>query len=97
MKKYLFIAAMLLASGIIFAFKSGDKPTKAEPKVVAQQWYDFTGGDETNPINYILRNPQTTPSCTTGADMCAVKAEPHATLSGRPNLADPSKLVKREN
>ena len=98
MKKYLFIAALLLTTGIMFAFNSNDKKVE-QPQTVAttQLWYDFIGGDENNPSRYVLRDPQTAPACTVGIDMCAVKAVPHPTLSGKPDLTDPSKEERREN
>lgn len=98
MKKYLFIAALLLTTGIMFAFNSGDKQTKSQVEVpVSQFWYDFIGGDENDPNRYVLRDPQTAPSCTIGTDMCAVKAVPNPNISGKPDLTDPTKEVRREN
>lgn len=92
MKKYLFIAALLLTTGLIFAFtnKGETNQQPAPVETLDQFWYDFQGGDESDPNNYVLRDPQTEPSCTIGEIMCAVKAVPHSSLVGKPNLADPN-------
>lgn len=83
--------------GLVYAFRTQTVESKKEQPVLIQQWYDFLGGDETNPSNYVLRNPQTPPSCHDGDIMCAVKASANPTLPGKPNLADPAKEERREN
>lgn len=99
MKKYFVIAALLLTTGLIFAFQSNQNNITPGEKVkpVTQLWYDFTGTDENDPNSYTLRNPQTAPPCDIGTIMCAVKAEPHSTLTDRPDLSDGDKEVRRED
>ena len=99
MKKYLFITALLLTTGLIFAFtnKAETNPNQAPGEKLNQFWYDFQGGDETDPNRYVLRNPQTEPTCQDGEIMCAVKAAPHSSLSGKPDLLDPDIEERRED
>ncbi len=99
MKKLFVIAALLITSGVIFVVKSQSKETEiqAPAKTTTQQWYDFNGGDETLPGNYTLRTSETPPSCIDGNVMCAVKAEPHGSLPGKPDLTDPYIEERREN
>ncbi|RYE18196.1 MAG: hypothetical protein EOP51_22445 [Sphingobacteriales bacterium] len=82
----------------MFAFTSSNKETvnPAAPALV-QQWYDFTGDNPADPEDYTLRSPQTEPSCDGEGDMCAVKATAHGSFANKPNLADPSKIIRLED
>ncbi|RYZ24972.1 MAG: hypothetical protein EOO10_19475 [Chitinophagaceae bacterium] len=95
MKKYLLVAAMLLSTGVFFAFTPTESNQKT--KSLDQQWYIFNGGDENLPENYSLKPSQEAPTCTVGEDMCAVKAVPHPTEAGQPDLSDENILIRREN
>ncbi len=97
MKKFFVIAAVLLASGIFFISKSQNVVTKPPAQTEEQFWYDYVGDDPSDPDDYRLRIPQSTPSCEFGNTMCAVKATPHPTIADRPELTDPDKAVRLQN
>lgn len=84
MKKVMIVIAAFVMSIGVYSFSSShDSKT-----VLAQKWYDFVGDDPNDPLDYVV-HVGAAPSCNSGSDRCAVKAEKKAGAGDYPNLQDP--------
>ena len=84
MKKVLFAVLALLLTVGVFAFTNA----KQSEEKMTTYWYEFIdapGNDPGNPLHYIKVDQE--PDCTTGNEMCAVKAPPASSSDlEHPNL-----------
>ena len=80
----LFVA--ILGVMLALAFKSPEVKTNAS----ANPWFKYTGGGETDPLNYIKMD--VSEICVEGTNLCAIQAEEgssnHPTLAGVTNPDD---------